>query len=136
MQCARAFGALIEMRDSHPDAEIPFEFPVSDYHVKQEVKARELLLTTEALSLAESNDKAAAEYQREVDAYHERKERRATVRHRYESMLERAKAWDPPSADHVEMKQFMIQQLEESIKFDCDGSYDKFPIFKARRRLA
>lgn len=34
---------------------------------------------------------------------------------RYESMLEKARAWEPPTPDHVEMKTFMIEQIEISM---------------------
>jgi hypothetical protein len=38
---------------------------------------------------------------------------------RYRTMLEKVKAWEPPTDKHIEMKRFMITQLEDSIKFDC-----------------
>ena len=34
LNCARAFGALINMRDDSLDAEIPDEIKPSDHHVK------------------------------------------------------------------------------------------------------
>lgn len=47
MSCARAFGALITMRDDPADAEIPDEFKPSDYHVRELEKARERLSEVE-----------------------------------------------------------------------------------------
>ena len=41
MGCARAFGALIEMRDSPNDAPIPDKFEPSDYHAKRLIESRE-----------------------------------------------------------------------------------------------
>ncbi|VTR91619.1 unnamed protein product [Gemmata massiliana] len=38
-------------------------------------------------------------------------------------MLEHVRAWEPPSTDHENLKQFMIDQLRESIDFDCRGEY-------------
>jgi len=35
-------------------------------------------------------------------------------------MLAKVNAWKPPSADHKGLKDFMAQQIQESIKFDCD----------------
>jgi len=43
--------------------------------------------------------------------------------HRYEQMLCRARAWVPPSKEHENLKQFMIDQLVGSIQFDCHASY-------------
>jgi hypothetical protein len=41
------------------------------------------------------------------------------IEERYRAMLTEVEAWEPPTADHVELKQFMLDQLTESIRFDC-----------------
>lgn len=38
---------------------------------------------------------------------------------RYEDMLEKVNAWSPPSQEYNELKNFMIAELERSIKEDC-----------------
>jgi len=38
---------------------------------------------------------------------------------RLEKMLQSAKEWQPPSAEHEGLKKFMIEQLEETIEYDC-----------------
>ena len=43
MQCARAFGALVIMRDEPLNAEIPDEFSPSNYHFQELEQARERL---------------------------------------------------------------------------------------------
>lgn len=43
MQCARAFGALIDMRDDPMDSPIPDAFVPDTYHARELVKAREQL---------------------------------------------------------------------------------------------
>jgi hypothetical protein len=40
-------------------------------------------------------------------------------------MLAQVKAWKPPTDNHVKFKQFMTEQLESSIKYDCDLTYYK-----------
>jgi len=59
-------------------------------------------------------------------AYHEALKKREEfvkknnlVRKRYEDMLSKVRKWKPPTPDHVDLKKFMIQQLEDSIEFDC-----------------
>ena len=42
LNCARAFGALVSLRDE-PDAEIPDEFKVDEFYVKRFEKAKEEL---------------------------------------------------------------------------------------------
>ena len=43
LKCARAFGALIEMRDESLDAKIPEEFKVTEYHTVELNRAIEKL---------------------------------------------------------------------------------------------
>jgi len=50
MGCARAFGALIMMRDDPNDATIPDKFEPSDYHAKGIIKAREKLAKLKAMT--------------------------------------------------------------------------------------
>ena len=38
-------------------------------------------------------------------------------------MLEQVEQWEPPTEKHVELKKFMIDQLNESIRFDTSTSY-------------
>lgn len=119
MQCARAFGALVVMRDADNNEAIPEKFEPSDYNAKQLVIAQarraELLLMTpaelDAAALADYNGKCAraAERMRESDA----------SRARYTAMLKKAEAWVAPTVDHQGMKKFMVDQLKESIRFDC-----------------
>ena len=42
MQCAKAFGACITLRDEPFDAPIPTKFKASTWHTKQQAKARAL----------------------------------------------------------------------------------------------
>lgn len=119
MQCARAFGALVEMRDADPAAKIPESFVVSDYYVQRLVDAEAKLARLEAMDEAT----AAAECQRAHAASlaeWEKSERdRQTKRQRYEAMLEKVRAWIPPTPQHAEMHSFMASQLISSIDFDC-----------------
>jgi hypothetical protein len=38
-------------------------------------------------------------------------------------MLDKVKAWTPPSFEHIGLRDFMIQQIKDSIKWDCDLGY-------------
>lgn len=46
---------------------------------------------------------------------------------RYETMLAQVSAWEPPTPEHNGLKDFMLQQITESIKFDCSSDYDDPP---------
>ncbi len=42
---------------------------------------------------------------------------------KYDSMLSDVYAWTPPTEDHNGLKTFMIDQIKESIRFDCSIEY-------------
>lgn len=127
MQCARAFGALITMRDDPADAAIPAEFAPSDYHVKALAKAREALASLRAMSIDQRQVAADTANAGAVASWDLHEAKKAETRKRYDAMVARVKAWTPPTGDHVEMKNFMLQQLSESIRFDCGPAYSKRP---------
>lgn len=54
----------------------------------------------------------------------EQREKTARMRARYQEMLDKVRAWEPPTQEHQGLKDFMIEQLESSIDHDChDFSY-------------
>lgn len=121
---ARGFGALITMRDEPMDAEIPEAFQPSSYHADAIREAKEDLA-----ALARMTDEEIAREQ--AGKRHEAEVRRAQYitdrearSNRYRKMLEKAAAWEPPTPEHVRFKETMVSQLEESLSFDCGGSYE------------
>lgn len=115
------------MRDEPADAPVPDAFTPSKYHaerigeLEQEIARLEALTPEEAATHA-ANDRKAAE-QRNAD----RSVKVAEIRGKYETMLEQVRAWEPPSTDHDGLKGFMIDQLRESIEFDCRPYEEPLP---------
>ena len=121
MSCARAFGALITMRDEPADAEIP-KFKPSEYHTKALSEKRDLLKRLEGMSEEYAEESASRSYKTRIAEWNKRMKEYADLRVKYEAMLEKVISWEPPSPDHIEMKEFMQDQIKESIVFDChDG---------------
>lgn len=118
LKCARNFGALIEMRDEPWDADIPDEFKPSDHHSKALWTARKKLNDVKSWDDATADAKAEADWNLAVEKWEEAEGKRKAQRERYQAMLEKVDAWVPPTADHVNLKEFMQQQLEQSIDFD------------------
>lgn len=123
MRCARYFGACISMREEPLDAEIDFDkhFQPSDYYKKKlervEKAYKEFLLnppTVDKLS-KEYDEMMEKELQECIVREEENKQRKA----RYLDMLSQAQEWMPPTPEHNNLKDFMVQQLEDSLKFDC-----------------
>lgn len=118
LQCARAFGALVTMRDDPMDAAIPDEFKPSDYHEKELEVARRNLKTYEAKTETAWKALADKTFMKEIKDYEEAKRKQEEMDSRYDAMLEQVAAWEPPTSEHEELKSFMKNQLLESKRFD------------------
>ena len=119
MSCARAFGALVTMRDEPAGAPIPEEFEPSSYNRDQAQLAREALARIEAWTDEDAERHAAQMHASQMVAWQREDDVRKARQERYEAMLEQVQAWEPPTPDHEEMRRFMAQQLQQSIDFDC-----------------
>jgi len=119
--CARAFGDLVMLRDDST-APIPKKFEhdnfYSDLLTKAKLELHRLCKLTDAEVRAEADKENAAE----IERIRKRIEDKALLEQKYKAMLEKVKAWTPPSPDHIHLKEFMISQIKESIQFDCDVS--------------
>lgn len=126
MRCARSFGACIDMR------ELPFDAPIPEKFEPEPRYKKELENSTakyEAFLALSDEDKVAQleqHYNKLVDEYSQlekdENERRRVVLSRYEAMLDKVRKWKAPTPDHENLREFMISQLETSIKHDC-GEY-------------
>lgn len=128
LQCARAFGALVEMRDEPASAPIPESFVPSTYHQRKLEQAHAELERVSALSEADIAQAAEADFQSTLTSHRARLKRAADLMAKYEEMLGKIRALEAPSPDHVEYKAFMESQILESIKFDCNTKHDVEPV--------
>jgi hypothetical protein len=123
LQCARAMGACITMRDDPSDAPIPDEFTPSQYNNERLEETLAELHKLESATPYELGAMCNADYQRAHALWLEQWNRREEQRGRYEDMLQRVHQWEPPSNEHYKFKSFMLDQLRESIRFDCSHEY-------------
>lgn len=130
LNCARAFGACIMMRDDDSSAEIPEQFEPSDYNLKSLEKDRKALDKVSRMTPKQCAAAAQKEYGEAVARRNEALKEGDELRLKYEAMLKQVQGWDPPTPDHVNMKEFMVKQIEDSIPWDCDQSYyrDNVPV--------
>jgi hypothetical protein len=127
--CARAFGATILMRDDSLDVPIPEEFQPTDYHSKQLKKANWELDKVKQMTDAQIKRAILKEFNEEVARITGYIEKDRILAEKYGRMICDVQAWKPPTDEHKEMKNFMLQQLHESLKFDC-GLYSETDIPK------
>jgi len=118
LNCARAFGACITMRDEPNGTPIPEEFKVSDYHKKELVEANAELENFNTLTNEDFERKAQECYEHECKEFTERENRNNFTNDRYNIMLKKVAAWIPPTPEHQGLKDFMKEQIRSSISFD------------------
>ena len=118
MTCARAFGALVMMRDEPGDAPIPEEFAPSTYNTEALVKAKARLAELRAMTPAQAEAAAATCYAEKLASAEKYDADNAAQDRRINAMMEKVQAWTPPTANHVEMKAFMLEQLRISLHGD------------------
>jgi hypothetical protein len=123
LTCARAFGACIDLRDSPLDAPIPEEFKASPHY--QEAQNNAVAELDRLTAMTDDERRAYGEKQKAERVASCRKyiAKEAAQRKRYEGMVGQVQAWVPPSSEHENLKEFMLEQLQSSIKFDCSSSY-------------
>jgi hypothetical protein len=120
LTCARQFGACVTLRDEPMGGEhIPEKFEESDYSKKAMAAAILRVAELEAMSEGEIEAAAAAHNAKAEAEFYRRKQQNDDLLAKYKAMLAEVEAWAPPTKDHVGMKDFMRQQIAESIKFDC-----------------
>lgn len=131
LRCARNFGACLMQRDEPLDRE-PTLLEPSDYHANALATAERELAELQGMTEAEAGRRADAEHIAQMERHERSVATQRDTKRRYEEMLRAVDAWTPPTPDHAGMKRFMREQLEESIKFDCNYHPSK-PMHKSGR---
>ncbi len=122
LRCARGMGACIMQRDDPMDQPPKMEV-VSDYHKTELEKAEKRLTELKAMSDSDAQTKAEEDYKKEIESLEASIRKNNDLRDKYRSMLSKVEAWNPPTPDHVGFKKFMVDQITESIDFDCNHDY-------------
>jgi hypothetical protein len=133
-KCMRAFGATIHMRDEPLEKEYKKRTPDDYYYSRvQETESKlvKALKAPDKFFIDMEMDRLKSHY-----SYHKKKiEERKGTYERLASILEETENWNPPTEEHVGIKDFMIQQLEETIKYDGDTSYDEDELDEIVRQM-
>lgn len=117
MSCARAFGDLVMMRDEPMGAEIPDSFQPDTYYADS-VKAATIEL--EKLHAMSAKERIAYGEERRASAIASATDGIASDEQkqlRYAAMKAEVLKWEPPSPDHVGMKEFMLSQINDSTQY-------------------
>ena len=133
-QCSRAFGATMHMRDNPLDSPYEPRTP-SQYYVNSLQSQREKLEEMKTMT----DEAIVQDFENLLNdslKYHERELEKTKVNlGRLNSIMESAKSWVPPTEDHEGVRDYMIDQLEITIKADGDPSYHVNKIVQAKKEL-
>lgn len=125
MLCTRAFGACQRMRDDPLDVSVPEKITPDPFHLNSMKNLEKELKKLKSLSEKASIIWAEKEINKKIKSHKKYKKKDSCTKKLkcFNDMLEKVIAWKPPSEDHIELKNFAINQLEQSIKFDDHDSY-------------
>jgi hypothetical protein len=123
LTCARAFGAFISMRDEPSSTPAPDEFTPEDYHKNKVEDAKEELSRLEVITKEEIVKLIDEKFIKDIQCNKDSFEKNKKLKNKYSSMINEIKNWNPPTKDHEELKKFCIEQLENSLSFDCHDDY-------------
>lgn len=129
--CARAFGACVHQRDDSMSDKPRKRGDESSYHVKKLEEAHVELNRLKEMTPKERDELGAKAQQEEIDACQRRFNEKVILRAKYDDMLAKVAGWRPPSPDHENLKKFMIDQINDSIGWDCNTKYDLDELTKA-----
>lgn len=126
--CLRNFGICLRFEGKYPNLsryEIPDNIYPSDYYKKkyEEAKAE----YEKHLATPKTKEELEAEYIVYVNGVikgnEDRVKKNEALKNRYNAMLSKVRSWIPPSEDYKCIKDFMENQLTDSLDFDCSHVY-------------
>jgi hypothetical protein len=120
--CARAFGACIMQRDDSA-GDKPKLREEDTYYAEKLPEELAFLGYLQSLDDAQQEEFGNEERDKEISRIRGKLDATQALLTKYQLMAEKVGAWEPPTPNHVNLKEFMTGQIVESINFDCDTSY-------------
>lgn len=121
LQCARNFGACVHMRGDGISSDIKYR-EVGEYYPRRLENIRKEFEEFKLLSDEEIQKQLDESYERRVQEQKEGLKRFDERKQRYLDMIDKVKEWIPPTKDHIGLKEFALEQLNNSLEFDCSDS--------------
>jgi hypothetical protein len=120
------------MRDESLDVEYkPSE--IGDYYEENLKEAQENYNKFKEMSDDDILKIALQEFEESKEYHIKEIEEKKSQREKLESILKATQEFNPPTVKHVEFKKFMIQQIVDTIKWDCDISYHEDELNKLEK---
>lgn len=119
---ARGMGFMILMRDEPFSAPLPVAFEPSDYNEKELAKHRARMDELNSLTAEQIAQKAHAAFVEDHARWLDYRQRKEAQADRYREMIGKLEAWSPTHHALKGMRSFGLEQLHQSLDFDCSGS--------------
>lgn len=130
--CMRAFGATIHMRDESFDKPYEPRIP-SDYYQNNIDRIKNVLKEAKSLSDEEIVNNKVDEILKNKEYYTKKIAEIKINKIKLESILKEVEKWIPPTEEHVGFKNFMIQQITDTISGDCNTKYYDDDLFELEK---
>lgn len=121
--CARAFGATIMQRDDPLDAPLKMPEPDTSYYEGRIKEGEAELKRLENLSHEDRTVYGVNKQNEKIKYCQEGIERVTENLNKLNKVLAEVVKWTPPTPAHTNFKEFMIDQIRETVRFDGDSSY-------------
>jgi hypothetical protein len=132
--CMRAFGATIHMRDEPMSKKYEPRVP-DDFYYERVEEAKKNLAELDTLPDEHFIKGEHEKIKDDIRYYSEKMRKVKEARERLDSLLAETSEWEPPTEDHTAFKDFMIQQLKETIRHDGDVSYYEEKLAECYKKL-
>lgn len=133
--CTRAFGAAMHERDdSFTTKAVKLREP-SKYHMDVLKGLEKEKMELEKISDKTLVDKRKADIMDDVKRYQDYITKAEKAKERLLAIRIEVEAWNPPTDEHQRYKEFMLEQLDVTIKSDGDSTYWEGELAKSSEKL-
>ena len=132
LKCARAFGACIEQKDDPLNA-LPEVPATRSYHSEALDKARARLKTLKKMSKKAREAYGTKARNDDIERSQHYIAEKLATRARLLKMIDKVKSWVHPTSEHAGLKNFMLDQLQQTLNYDGDPTYYQTELAKAEK---
>lgn len=125
--CMRNFGACMHMRD-YPLEEAYFKSEPSDYYLGRIEEEKRKIEAFRNLTDQEIIDEKIDSIKNSIKRHKKKIIELGKLRDKLETFREEIISWTPPGEDYLEIKKFMLDQIETTIRHDCDIDYHSYQL--------
>jgi hypothetical protein len=123
LSCARAFGACVHQRDE-ATAVKPKLQTIDNQAYEEMILSAEAELGALRTMTREQREEYGQELKdQRIASAQKYFNEKVLLKNKYDAMMVKVQVWNPPTPDHQGLKQFMIDQINDSIRFDCGTDY-------------